>query len=372
MSRGSGFEALSQRGHHDATIVARRLDDGGHLVRGARDGRLRAGGSAEAGAAAAAGPGCEAIRRAEEFIRPRPLDPIPDDPPPHEGAMLAMPSRIQAPDLILVEVLEALPGRPISGERLVQPDGNVHLGFYGEVNVAGLTIRQAKVKIVLHLRQFLMDRTLGLVRYDETGKGMDVTRMPIDIPMEEVPRLEFPPQAAGPREDPLAPTERDKPRPKEMRRGREDQPAKPWRESAKAVRQAAEARPSMPEEPLLPAVQGGGRYEVVDPADSHAVFVCLAAYNSQVYYVQGDVGSPGRLTWTGHETVLDAINFGGGLLGLVADRHKIQLHRPAGKQPAKTFHIDLDAIERGDRTANLQIFPGDRLVVGRKADLPPR
>ena len=32
---------------------------------------------------------------------------------------------IEPPDLLLVEVLEALPGRPISGERLVRPDGTI-------------------------------------------------------------------------------------------------------------------------------------------------------------------------------------------------------------------------------------------------------
>src|SRR5262249_34228226 len=32
---------------------------------------------------------------------------------------------VEPPDLLLVEVLEALPGRPISGERLVRPDGSI-------------------------------------------------------------------------------------------------------------------------------------------------------------------------------------------------------------------------------------------------------
>ncbi|HZW34527.1 MAG TPA: sigma-70 family RNA polymerase sigma factor, partial [Isosphaeraceae bacterium] len=46
---------------------------------------------------------------------------------------------VDPPDMLLVEVLEALPGRPISGERLVRPDGKISLGFYGEISVAGLT-----------------------------------------------------------------------------------------------------------------------------------------------------------------------------------------------------------------------------------------
>jgi RNA polymerase sigma factor (sigma-70 family) len=73
---------------------------------------------------------------------------------------------IEPPDLLLVEVLEALPGRPISGERLVRPDGNISLGFYGDVYVAGLKIPQAKEKIVRHLQKFLEDETLGLTIVD--------------------------------------------------------------------------------------------------------------------------------------------------------------------------------------------------------------
>ena len=78
---------------------------------------------------------------------------------------------VEPPDLILVEVLEALPGRPISGERLVRPDGKISLGFYGDVYVAGLTVPEVKEKIIRHLQKFLNDDTLGLIEIDEaTGE----------------------------------------------------------------------------------------------------------------------------------------------------------------------------------------------------------
>ena len=70
---------------------------------------------------------------------------------------------VEPPDLVIVEVLEALPGRPISGERLVRPDGKISLGFYGDIYVAGLTLTEVKEKIVLHLKKYLSDETLGLV-----------------------------------------------------------------------------------------------------------------------------------------------------------------------------------------------------------------
>jgi polysaccharide biosynthesis/export protein len=76
---------------------------------------------------------------------------------------------VEPPDLLIVEVLEALPGRPISGERLVRPDGKISLGFYGEVYVAGLTLLEIKEKIVVHMQKYLTDEALGLERLDETG-----------------------------------------------------------------------------------------------------------------------------------------------------------------------------------------------------------
>ena len=81
------------------------------------------------------------------------------------------PHVVEPPDLLLVEVLEALPGRPISGERLVRPDGTITLGFYGDIHVAGLTLPEVKEKIIHRLQEYLSDEILGLVGFDpETGE----------------------------------------------------------------------------------------------------------------------------------------------------------------------------------------------------------
>jgi polysaccharide biosynthesis/export protein len=157
--------------------------------------------------------GCQTVKTPEEKIANSNL--------PAEFTKVSMPEYVvEPPDLLIVEVLEALPGRPITGERLVRPDGKITLGFYGEVYVAGLTTTEIKEKIVLHLRKFLPDEVLGLSSFD--------------------PKT-------------------DQPRP-------------------------------------------------VEPRDTDRVFVDVTAYNSKVYYVQGDVAQPGRLPITGNETVLDAIN----------------------------------------------------------------
>ena len=86
--------------------------------------------------------------------------------------------RIEAPDLIVIEVLEAYPGRPITGERMVLSDGTVSLQWYGSVHVAGLTPAQAKVKIIHHLRKVFTDQSLGLTHWEEKPGDPRIWRGP--------------------------------------------------------------------------------------------------------------------------------------------------------------------------------------------------
>ncbi|MFM7129798.1 MAG: polysaccharide biosynthesis/export family protein [bacterium] len=216
--------------------------------------------------------GCQTVRTPEESIA--------DSNIPRELNKTTLPPYvIEPPDILLVEVLEALPGRPIFGERLVRPDGTISLGFYGDVYVAGLTINEAKEKIIAHLRKYLMDEPLGLIKEDEET----------------------------------------------------------------------------------------GEFIAVPPAESNRVIVDVAAYNSKYYYVQGDVGAPGRLPITGNETVLDAVQFAGGLMPTAAPQN-IRLVRPAppGACCEQVLPVNLSAIiNAGDPTTNYQLMPGDRLMVYR-------
>jgi polysaccharide biosynthesis/export protein len=240
-------------------------------------------------------------------LKPAPSPAIPDDPPPHEGAMITLPIIIEPPDLVIIEVLEALPGRPISGERLIKPDGTISLGFYGDVYVKGLTLKQLKVAIIKQLRPSLADVTLGLESQEETEPAPDPAGGAKDpFPRDENPKVNSANTADGP----------------------------PWK--------------------------------VVAPDASQVVFVDVTAYNSRHYYIQGDVLTTGKLPWTGNETVLDALQYAGGLLPS-AEPRDIRLVRPArAGKPAKVYKVDLAAIqEKGDVMANYQIFPGDRLIVGR-------
>ena len=81
------------------------------------------------------------------------------------------PSVVGAGRTLVIEVLEALPGRPITGKRLVRPDGTISLGFYGDLAVAGLTRDEIKVKMIEHLRKFLSDKMLGLEVGDDNPAG---------------------------------------------------------------------------------------------------------------------------------------------------------------------------------------------------------
>jgi hypothetical protein len=72
------------------------------------------------------------------------------------------PTPVSPGQILCVEVLQALPGRPITGERVVRPDGTISLGFYGDLPVAGLTRDEIKLKVIEHLRKHLSDEVLGL------------------------------------------------------------------------------------------------------------------------------------------------------------------------------------------------------------------
>lgn len=132
------------------------------------------------GLCAAACCGCQTVRTPEETIAKSNI--------PRELQKSTLPTYVvEAPDFLLVEVLEALPGRPISGTRLVRPDGTITLGFYGDVYVAGLTLPEVKEKIVLHLRKYLQDEVLGLIEVDnetqeaKTVRPADSDRVYVDI-----------------------------------------------------------------------------------------------------------------------------------------------------------------------------------------------
>ncbi len=126
--------------------------------------------------------GCQTVRTPEDQIANSNI--------PVELNKVSMPEYIvEPPDIIVVEVLEALPGRPISGERLVRPDGTISLDFYGNVYVAGLTVQEIKEKIVIHLRKYLSDDVLGLIDYELDENGDPDFTKPIPLAPKDSDRI---------------------------------------------------------------------------------------------------------------------------------------------------------------------------------------
>jgi protein involved in polysaccharide export with SLBB domain len=342
---------------------------------------------------------------AEYDLTPHPAPSIPDNPPPHESALVNLPVVVEPPDLLIVEVLEALPGRPISGERLVRPDGTISLGFYGDVSVKGLTLPQIKVAVIKQLRRFLTDELLGLEFTEEVEVAAEV-----DVPRPERPPIPPLPLNANPfnpdegakpvrkTSRPTSPAPRVRQANFAARRvpvrpvalGETDQDPAAGVESPKAPPQinipaGASGRititidvggppqlvvPQMPVGvvPAMPPanVAVGESWKIASPDASDRVFIDVTGYNSRHYYIQGDVPIVGRMPFTGSETVLDALQFAGGLQATADPKH-ISLIRPQRNgKPAKVYKVDLEAIQsRGEVATNYQIFPGDRLLVGR-------
>ena len=99
--------------------------------------------------------------------------------------------------------------------------------------------------------------------------------------------------------------------------------------------------------------------------DAGAVIVRLVTRDSKVFYVLGEVNSPGAFPLRGRETVLDAIAGSAGGLNTNASRRKIILSRPTSPGSCRiVLPVKYNAIvQLGDTTTNYQIRAGDRVFV---------
>ena len=98
--------------------------------------------------------------------------------------------------------------------------------------------------------------------------------------------------------------------------------------------------------------------------DAGFISVRLISRQSKVYYVIGEVNSPGAFQLNGRETVLDALLQAGGLTK-DASRNNIILSRPS-KPNCPRIVLPVcwtQIVQVGDTTTNYQIAPGDRIYV---------
>jgi polysaccharide export outer membrane protein len=98
--------------------------------------------------------------------------------------------------------------------------------------------------------------------------------------------------------------------------------------------------------------------------DAGPITVRLINRQSKVFYVLGEVHSPGAYPLQGRETVLDGLRAAGGLTEQASPR-KIILSRPT---PPESCRLVLpicyaEIVQHGNTTTNYQLQPGDRIYV---------
>ena len=101
--------------------------------------------------------------------------------------------------------------------------------------------------------------------------------------------------------------------------------------------------------------------------DASAVNVRLIDPQSAVYYVLGEVTSPGSYPLVGRETVLDALLAAGGMTDK-ASVCNIILSRPSAPCGCRTV-IPIcykRIVQQGDTSTNYQVMPGDRIYVATR------
>jgi protein involved in polysaccharide export with SLBB domain len=96
----------------------------------------------------------------------------------------------------------------------------------------------------------------------------------------------------------------------------------------------------------------------------HALTVRLVGRQSKVFYVLGEVNSPGSFPLSGRETVLDGLMAAGGLTRSAQEK-KIILVRPSHPDGCREVLPVCypQIVQLGDTHTNYQLRPGDRIYV---------
>jgi len=230
------------------------------------------------------------------------------------------PYRIEPLDLLLIQVSDVLPDEPIAAIFTVEPQGTVNLGpSYGAARIVGMTLDEAKVEIQKHLSGLGFTKARATVVLQQTRSLQQVTGEHLVRPDGTVGLGTY----------------------------------------------GSVYVSGMTLEHAKMAIEAHLAQYLVDPRIALDVF----AYNSKVYYVIIDGGGYGqqvfRIPFMGNETVLDAI---GQINGLppVASTKRISIARPAPAEEGCTEVLDVDwrAITTcGSTATNYQVLAGDRIYV---------
>jgi polysaccharide biosynthesis/export protein len=85
--------------------------------------------------------------------------------PPNKANLASIPTYvIEPPDIPTIAIRSKSPDGPPTApsQNLVGPDGNVNFGVFGQVYVAGLTLKQARTAVEKHLSQYLDTPTAAI------------------------------------------------------------------------------------------------------------------------------------------------------------------------------------------------------------------
>lgn len=228
------------------------------------------------------------------------------------------PYKIRPLDVLGVIVPEALPDAPIAGTFTVDPSGTVYLGTqYGSVQVAGMSIEEAREATAKHLG--------GILRKPNVSLSLYQTRASQQIRGQHLVKADG---------------------------------------TVGLGIYGSVTVVGMTLQEAKAAIEQHLKEYFLDPE----VSIEVVGYNSKIYYLVYDYGGSGqtvmRMPLTGNETVLDGIGQAQGL-PTVADAQNIWISRPRPDNcPPQVLPVDWKAItECGDTRTNYQLLPGDRVVV---------
>jgi protein involved in polysaccharide export with SLBB domain len=224
---------------------------------------------------------------------------------------------LQAGDVVSLNVTGTFPEEPISGEYQVGLGGTVALGFsYGNVEVLGQTVSQAKSLIEAHLRQYVREPRVSMLLQGVAGiqpiSGEHLVGPDGTVTLGQYGSV----RVAGLALD--------------------------------------EARA---------AIANHLSCNFANPRVSISVY----AYNSKAIYIVTQGGGLGdnlvRLPYTGNETVIDALSQINGLSYVSSSRMWVaRPNRDSGV--SVMLPIDWEAItQQADVTTNYQLLPGDRVFI---------
>ncbi|MCX7702251.1 MAG: polysaccharide biosynthesis/export family protein, partial [Gemmataceae bacterium] len=230
------------------------------------------------------------------------------------------PYRIQPLDSLMINSPQALREEPIAGVYPVGPEGRVNLGLnYGTVQVADMTVEEAEEAVRKHLAT-LVPKPRVTVALAQIGAIQQIRGEHIINPDGTV----------------------------------------------RLGKYGSVYVAGMTLDQAKSAIEAHLSESLVRPEVSISVY----AYNSKHYYVITDYAGFGegvfRFPATGNETVLDALSMINGL-PWAASKRRIWVARPAPPQsglPDQILPVDWNAVVRGgDTWTNFQLLPGDRVYV---------